>query len=48
MSLNFAAKKGGCASCNVQMRIEGDPKAVARFEKTDGDRLEQLKRFWEG
>ncbi|MGB1585536.1 MAG: hypothetical protein ACPHID_00635 [Thermoplasmatota archaeon] len=42
LSLTMAAKKGGPGSCNVQMRVEGPDAAVARFAKTDGDRLERL------
>lgn len=42
LRVTYTAKKGGPGSCNVQMRIEGDDKAVAAFEKSDGDRLERL------
>ena len=42
VAVTFACKKGGPGSCNVQMDVAGDPKAVARFERTDGDRLDRL------
>ncbi len=48
VEVSFAAKKGGTGSCNLQMRVDGDAKAVARFEKTDGDRLEQFRALMEG
>lgn len=48
MTVSFAAKKGGPGSCNVQMRIEGPANKVARFERTDGDRLDRLRDWLEG
>ncbi len=42
LTLVLAAKKGGPGSSNVQMRVDGPEKAVARFAKTDGDRLDRL------
>ncbi len=42
-----AAKKGGTGSCNVRMMVEGDDRAVRRFERTDGDRLERLAAYLE-
>lgn len=48
VTVAFAAKKGGPQSCNVQMQVDGPPRAVARFEKTDGDRLERLRDWLEG
>lgn len=48
VTMTFRCKKGGTGSCNAQMRIEGEPKAVARFEKSDGDRLERFRDWLEG
>lgn len=47
VTVHFAAKKGGPGSCNAHMRITGEPPAVARFEKSDGDRLDLLKAWLE-
>ncbi len=48
LTVSFAAKKGGTGSCNLQMRVDGDARAVAKFEKTDGDRLESFRLLMEG
>lgn len=48
LSLTMAAKKGGPGSCNVQMRVDGAAAAVAKFERSDGDRLDALKAWLDG
>lgn len=48
LAMTVAAKKGGPGSCNVRMTVDGDEKAVARFEKSDGDRLERLRDWLDG
>ncbi len=45
ITMSLVAKKGGTGSSNVQMRVEGDEAVVRKFEKTDGDRLDQLKAY---
>lgn len=40
--LHMACKKGGPGSCNVHMHVEGSQRAVAKFMRTDGDRLDRL------
>lgn len=45
--LTLEAKKGGTGSTNVRMVVEGDERAVRRFERTDGDRLERLRALFE-
>jgi hypothetical protein len=47
LAVSFACKKGGPGSCNVQMDIEGHAGQVARFRRTDGDRLERMKAWLE-
>lgn len=46
VDVTFAAKKGGPGSCNVEMTVTGEPRAVARFERREGDRLERLAALW--
>lgn len=47
IEMTLMAKKGGTGSTNVQMRVGGPDRAVARFERTDGDRLDRLNAFLE-
>lgn len=47
LTVVIAAKKGGTGSCNIRMIVEGDDRAVRRFERTDGDRLERLAAYLE-
>lgn len=47
LTMTLAAKKGGTGSTNVRMVVDGDERAVRRFQRTDGDRLERLRAFLE-
>jgi hypothetical protein len=45
IQVSFAAKKGGPGSCNVRMKVDGEPAAVRKFLNSDGDRLELLRAY---